>query len=422
MLSDTFVSFFSHRLTLAPEDGGRRSPAIAVAVGGVALSVAVMMIAIAVTSGFKKEISDKITGFEAQLRVVPVAAADGRNVVDCSGAFTQVVSEALEPFVSGEIPPEVVPVANCAGLLKTPDNFAGVMFKAYGNGAEMQFEQSNMLDGVLPSDSGNARGIVISDITAKELKLSVGDRVNSYFFADGNIRSRRYDIVGIYSSGFGEFDRLMAYMPKSAIDNLLRISASEGGSVEIRGLAPEHIEEATWRLQNALNMAFAEGILPALYNVVNVYAAGAVYFNWLAMLDTNIVVVLVLMGCVSGFMLISCLLILILQRVRMIGLLKAMGATDGQIKAVFIRLGFRVLAAGLLAGNVLAIALLASESMWHWLPLDPESYYLSYVPVNLTAVSWFALNAGVTLFAMMLMFLPVVLVARLQISRTMRWE
>jgi len=422
MLSDTFVSFFSRRLTLAPEDGGRCSPAIAVAVGGVALSVAVMMIAIAVTSGFKKEISDKVTGFEAQLRVVPVTAADGCSIVDCSGAFMRVVSEALEPFVSDGLSPEIVPVANCAGLLKTTDNFAGIVFKAYGDGAAMQFEQSNMLCGALPTDSADARGIVISDVTARELGLSVGDRVNTYFFAGGNIRPRRYDIVGIYSSGFGEFDRLMAYMPKPAIDKLLRISASEGGSVEIRGLAPEHIVEATGRLQNALNMAFAGGTLPALYNVVNVYTAGAAYFNWLAMLDTNIVVVLVLMGCVSGFMLISCLLILILQRVRMVGLLKAMGATDGQIKAVFVRLGLRVVVAGLLAGNVLAIVLLASESVWHWFPLDPESYYLSYVPVNLTAASWLALNVGVALFAMLLMLLPVVLVARLQITHTMRWE
>lgn len=426
MLRNSFSSFFSRHLALRPENGGRRSPAIMVAMGGVALSLAVMMIAIAVTSGFKKEISDKIEGFEAQLRIVPVSGgADIREAgimpVDCSGPLLSVIETALRGYASGKNL-EITPVATCAGLLKTPDNFAGVMFKAYGDGAGMRFEASNLIEGALPADSINPRGIMISEATAKALQLEAGSRINAYFFAGNGVRPRRYDVTGIYNSGFGDFDRVVAYMPKTAIDNLLHLDPAQGEAIEVRGLEPTEIIAAASALQGALNGAFATGEIAALYNVVDVYTSGAAYFNWLAMLDTNIVVVLVLMGCVSGFMLVSCLLILILQRVRMIGLLKAMGATDGQIKAVFLRLGLRVVIVGLAIGNALALALLTSEAMWHWMPLDPESYYLNCVPVNLTFTAWAALNVSAALGALLLMLVPATLVSRLQVARTMRWE
>lgn len=426
MLRNSFSSFFSRHLALRPEDGGRRSPAIVVAIGGVALSVAVMMIAIAVTSGFKKEIAEKIEGFEAQLRIVPVSGpADSSDAgivpVDCSGRLLSVIESTLERYADGKHL-EIAPVATCAGLLKTPDNFAGVMCKAYGNGAGMRFETSNLIEGALPADSINPRGIMISETTAKALQLEVGSRINAYFFAGNGVRPRRYDVTGIYNSGFGDFDRVVAYMPKTAIDNLLHLDPAQGEAIEVRGLEPTEIVAAASALQGALNGAFATGEIAALYNVVDVYTSGAAYFNWLAMLDTNIVVVLVLMGCVSGFMLVSCLLILILQRVRMIGLLKAMGATDGQIKAVFLRLGLRVVIVGLTIGNAVALALLASEAMWHWMPLDPESYYLSSVPVNLTFTAWAALNVSAALGALLLMLVPATLVSRLQVTRTMRWE
>lgn len=426
MLRNSFSSFFSRHLALRPEDGGHRSPAIVVAIGGVALSLAVMMIAIAVTAGFKKEISDKITGFEAQLRIVPVSGpADGSDTgvvpVDCSGRLLSMTESSLARYADGKHL-EIIPVATCAGLLKTPDNFAGVMFKAYGAGSGMQFEASNLVEGALPADSINPRGIMISETTAKALRLEVGSSINAYFFAGNGVRPRRYDVTGIYNSGFGDFDRVMAYMPKTAIDNLLHLSPTQGEAIEVRGLEQKKIVAASSALQGALNGAFTTGEITALYNVVDVYTSGAAYFNWLAMLDTNIIVVLVLMGCVSGFMLVSCLLILILQRVRMIGMLKAMGATDGQIKAVFLRLGLRVVVVGLAIGNALALALLASEALWHWMPLDPESYYLSSVPVNLTFTSWLALNSLAALGALVLMLVPATLVSRLQVARTMRWE
>jgi lipoprotein-releasing system permease protein len=140
------------------------------------------------------------------------------------------------------------------------------------------------------------------------------------------------------------------------------------------------------------------------------------------MLDTNIVVILILMGCVSGFMLISCVLILILERVKMIGQLKALGADNRQIRGIFIRLGARVTGIGLLVGNVLALALIAVQAHWHLLKLDPQSYYLSYVPIELTWQAWLLLNVGAAIFAFALMLLPTSLISRLSPVKVMRFE
>ncbi len=146
------------------------------------------------------------------------------------------------------------------------------------------------------------------------------------------------------------------------------------------------------------------------------------YFNWLGMLDTNIVVILILMGCVSGLMLVSCVLILILQRVRMVGLLKSLGASNRQVGMIFVRLGVRVTLSGLLIGNAVALAMIGIQWRWHLLPLDPESYYLSFVPVELPFSSWAMLNSATAVMAFVIMLLPAAAVSRLSPVKVMRFE
>jgi lipoprotein-releasing system permease protein len=146
------------------------------------------------------------------------------------------------------------------------------------------------------------------------------------------------------------------------------------------------------------------------------------YFNWLALLDANVVVILIIMSLVSGFTLISCVFILILQRVRMIGVLKSLGATNRQIRRVFILLGLRVVGLGLVIGNCVGIALLSLQAYFHLLPLDPESYYLTYVPVLLDWRHVLLLNGCAVLLAGMLLLIPASLVSRISPAKTMHYE
>jgi len=418
----SFSSFISNRLSL--KDGARRkwAPAIVVATGGIALSLAIMMVAVAVVTGFKREITHEIMGFDAQVTVTPVAAwyGAGSMPIDYDDAMRKVVSDAAASMnVTRE--PEVVVALQQTGLIKTDDDFMGVLFKAYGDGYSWDFEKRNLLDGAVPSD-GNPRGIVISSSMAKKLMLNLGDKVSAYFFIDGTVRPRRFEIVGIYCSNFGEYDDLVAYASHSVIAKLQKYTSCQGNAIEIRGLENEEVQPFAERLQAMSAAAYARGSLRQSVAVGTVYSSGAAYFNWLDMLDTNIVVIMILMGCVSGFMLVSCVLILILERVKMVGILKSLGATNRQIAMIFVRLGERVTGIGLLLGNLFGLAIIAVQWKWHLLPLDPASYYLSYVPVELTWVAWMLLNAGAALFAFVVMLVPSATVSRLSPVKVMRFE
>ncbi|MDE5836262.1 MAG: ABC transporter permease, partial [Paramuribaculum sp.] len=158
------------------------------------------------------------------------------------------------------------------------------------------------------------------------------------------------------------------------------------------------------------------------YRIETINTTGAMYFNWLELLDTNVVVILLLMGCVAGFTLVSCLFIIVLERVRMIGLLKALGATDGMIRRIFIYMACRLVSRGLIIGNLFALALLFAQKIWHIIPLDPEAYYLSYVPVSINLVSILALDVSVIALSFILLVLPSHIISTLSPSETMRYE
>lgn len=420
-MKTSFSSFISKRLSLRA--GNRRwAPAIVVAVGGIALSFMVMLVSVAVVTGFKDEIRRKIMGFDAQITVSPLGTYYyGENEpLALTAALRDAISQSVSSAGGGN-EAEVSVTMRVPGLLKTDNDFMGVAFKAFDSGYGWNFERSNLLEGDLPRQD-NPRGIVISASMARKLSIGLGDKVNVYFFVGGGVRPRKFEVSGIYCSNFGEYDDMIAYAPRATVAGLLKYDPEEGEAIEIRGLANDDIENVAGNLRQRLNEGVIRGSIPQSLVVSTVCSSGAVYFNWLDMLDTNIVVILVLMGCVSGFMLVSCVLILILERIRMVGILKSMGATDRQVGMVFMRLGARITMAGLLLGNLMALSLIAAEWLWRFIPLDASSYYLSYVPVRLSLSDWAALNAGYACLSFLLMTLPAAVVCRLSPVKVLRFE
>lgn len=413
----SFSSFISRRLSLREGERRRWSPAIIVAVGGIALSFAVMLLAIAVVTGFKAEISRKIMGFDAQLRVMPIAAYYGTEdaTLTLDGNLRRVIADEAGDAA------EVVIAMRQPAMLKTDNDFMGVVFRSFGDGYRWSFERENLVEGTVPSDS-SARGVVLSSVMCDRLGLGIGDKVDAYFFVGETLRPRKFEITGIYRSDFGEYDNIVAYSAPSVIGRMLKYAPGEGSTVEIRGLPAWQVASVAQGLQSALSKAYAKEAVPQNLAVTSVYSTAAVYFNWLGMLDTNIVVILILMGCVSGLMLVSCVLILILERVRMVGILKALGATDRQVGMIFVRLGARVTLAGLTIGNLVALTITGIQWKWRLLPLDPESYYLNFVPVELTFSSWGVLNIATGCAAFLLMLLPAAAVSRLSPVKVMRFE
>ncbi len=409
--------FLSSRLSLKEGEQGRMAPAIAVAIGGIAIAFAVMTLAVAIVTGFKHEIERKIFGFQAQitLSAYPVAGEETTTI-----SYTATLRDIIRNAVGSRA--DICCELSTPAMLKTGKGFAGLQIRSYAPGHDWSFERANLLSGALPVDSVfPSDGIMISQSTAAELGLSEGDRLTAFFFSPAGIRQRKFSVAGIFSSNFGEYDRMVAFISAPALRSIRKLPAGQCDFIAIRGLNLQEIQPAAYELQTALSRAFATGEIANHIAVEPVTATAGGFFSWLDMLDTNIAVILVLMGCISGFMLISCILILILQRIRMIGILKAMGARNSQVRWVFMLMSCKVIGIGLLAGNVISLSIIGLQSRFHLLPLDPESYYLSYVPVELLPGAWIALTAGTIIFSLLLTLIPTAVASRIRPVQTINF-
>ena len=408
----------SRRLRIAGNGRGPSRSGFVVAVAGVALALAVMMLSVAVVVGFKRAIKAKVAGYEASLTIIPVEAQyeDGEPVRLDFARDSALVASAVEASGADTGVPLVAGVYDRPGVLKTDTDFLGVVLRAYGSLHPRDFENSNILEGTMPSGAGE---IALSGIQALTLGLGVGDRVFCHFISSSGVKTRRYTISGIYAGNFGEYDRNIVYANAASLSHIMDVGTD---CMEVRGISPDDADDMLPALQKKLDTLFSSGATSRPWIAQTISQRGAMYYNWLELLDTNVVVILVLMGCVCGFTLISSLIILILERVRMIGILKSIGATDRQVMGVFLWLGARIVALGLLVGNALAGALISAQAVWHFLPLDASSYYLDYVPVSISAWHIAALNGGVFMIALLLMLIPAFIVRRISPSAVMRYE
>lgn len=415
----------ARRLSLR-RDGGddsrqRRSPAVTIAVAGIALSVTIMLLTLAVVPGFKHEITRKVMGFDAQVTMRPVqptAGYDTQQAVTLTPRFASMIADALP---SGAI---VELTIRQPGILKTDDQFAGLVFKAFDGAPAGSFIAGNIEEGAVPSyDADSTRyHIVISRMTADALGLAVGSRVNGYFFTRGNLLSRRFTIAGIYNSHFNEYDKLSAFMSIEAARAIAGMTADEGSAIEIRGLSSDAILPARTAMQQVATDAFYDDITDCYLAVSDVYEQDPMYFNWLDLLDTNVIVILVLMACVAAVTLISCLFIMILERVQLIGTLKSLGADNGMIASTFLYMAERVVLRGILLGDIAGLLMVWIQWQFHVLPLDPEAYYLNSVPVEFNWTGIIVLNVAAAVLALAIMLTPTHTVARISPARVMRFE
>lgn len=409
-------------------EGRRRpSPGVPIAVGGIAIAVVIMMVSISVVMGFKDEIRRKVTGFTSEVTVFPQ-----------SRTLASVVDMPLDGMIDSLIT-SVAPgaridgVVEVPGILKTDSAFQGVMVKAYAPGADgYRFIASNLVEGSMPADANGAAAdpagapaphqIAVSQVVASKLGLATGDNLFMHFVSDGSMRTRKAVVAGIYDTHLGEYDSRYVYAAPVMARGVAAIAPGNVTSVEVNGIAPEDIPMVSADLQGRLLELSARSGGRMMYGVDNVLRSAESYFSWLELLDTNVAVILTLMALVSGFTLISCLFILILERVSTIGILKSLGATNGQIRRVFIYMACRLVARGLVIGNVAALALLIVQHRLHLVPLDAESYFLSYVPVALDWGAFALLNVAVAAVSALVLILPSHLVATLSPSESMRYE
>ncbi len=404
--------------------GGERhgsTTGVVIAVAGIALALIVMEFTLAIVVGFKDGIRYKLSGFESQ--IVVSGAYD--PATGSQASFIRRDS-CIEDIIYNVMPDAKISTAlRVPGILKTDNDFEGIVFFGKDGCSESGFERSNIVGGEWPDFSADSTRnmIVISAITANALGLDTGDKVYSTFISEnGDVKIRRNLIAGIFESGFGEYDRTTAYASSSSLRGICDLDSMTGTSIEISGIGEDMIDPMSALLQERLIENATDGRIEEIYPVSNVHQSGAMFYNWLSLLDTNVVVIFILMLCVAGFTLVSSLFILILERVRTIGILRAIGASRKTVRRIFMIMAMRIVALGLLIGNVVGVGLLLLQSHFHIIRLNPEMYYLKYVPVEIEPLHFLLLNVGVFVVAWLIMVLPAHLASDIDPAKTMRYE
>ena len=410
-------AFIARRLYKSEQ--GRRSvsrPAVLIAQIGVALGLAVMLITIAVSFGFKHEVREKAVGFSAHIHISNYESGQNYEVQPVAADSALLESLSATPSIA-----HVQRYVTKPGVFRTNDDFMGYMLKGVGEDYDLSFYAQYLKEGVVPqfSDSIVSGNILISRIIADKLQLSVGDKVDSYFL-QGTMRARRYTICGIYETGFNEYDRLFAITDLKAVQALNRWEPDQVTGVEVMLTNFNKVEDMNWELGTQLDRTRDK--YGEQYLVQSVTDINPGLFAWLDVLDTNVWLILALMIGVAGFTMISGLLILIIERTQFIGILKALGASNTSVRKAFLYLAILIISKGMLWGNIIGLGLCAIQKFSGIVPLDPANYYLDHVPIEFNWIFIIAVNVVMFLLSVLILTVPSHLISRIYPTKAMRFE
>lgn len=405
----SFASFISARITFKSKRTFSKL-IVRIAIIGIMLGLGVMILSLAIVKGFKHEIRNKVRGFAGDIRVVKF---DLNNSYQSSSfpADNEFVKRALKsPFIT-----HVMPVATKPGIVKANNEIEGVVLKGVDKNYDWSYFKKMMVAGEVINfaDSVEAqKEIMISQTTADRLKLKVGDKLLMYFVED-DLRRRQFKIKGIFNIGVEEVDKTFVIGTLSLINRLNNWKPNEIGQYELRVADFDHINEAAYALETVLPVKLKEYTIEEDYPTI---------FEWLNLLDVNSIVMLVLMVAVAVINMISALLIMILERTAMIGMLKAMGASNWAIRKIFLINASYLIGLGLLLGNLLGIGLGYFQMYTHFFQLDQASYYMTFVPVEFNIFDIVVLNIGTLIICLLVLVIPSTLVSRISPVKAIQFK
>ncbi|MGN1239994.1 MAG: ABC transporter permease, partial [Paludibacteraceae bacterium] len=300
------------------------------------------------------------------------------------------------------------------GIVKTDDAFQGIVFKGTDY---WDYFAKNLQEGALPQKPNE---VLISRRQASALALTIGDGMLSYF-VDEQVRARKFTITGIYETGFGEFDELFVLGQPEVVRRLNGWDSTQVSGVEILLDDIRYLDATADEIYFAtVNHLDENGY--NVYYVQTLHQLNPQVFAWLDLLDMNVVVIILLMLAVSGFTIISGLIILILDGVQLIGVLKALGADNGYVRRIFIAQAAMLIGKGMLWGNVLGLGLAALQYFTHWIPLEASTYYVNFVPIAFPWGWLLMLNAGILLVSLLVLLAPSAIITRISPAKVMHFE
>lgn len=391
-------------------------PAVRIATIGIALGLAVMLISVAVVIGFKNEIRNKTIGFGGHIQI---SNFDNNNTYEMNPIK---VDKALINKISAiDGVKHVEKFVTKPGIIKTDNEFQGIVIKGVDAGFDWDFFKSNLIEGKIidVSKSSPSNEIIISKYLTNLLGLRLGDSFFTYFIGS-QIRARKFKIVGIYSTNFIEYDKLFLLADMRQVQNLNDWDSLSYSGIEVLISDFDRLDEVGDAVYDATANKFSnEG---NAYSTQTIKQINPQIFSWLDLLDMNVWVILILMLAVSGFNMISGLLILILERTNMIGILKSVGATDWSVRKIFLYHSFFLVGKGMLWGNFIGLTLCAIQYFTGIIPLDPEAYYVATVPICFNWLYIILLNVGTLLASLLMMVGPSYLITKITPAKIIRYE
>ena len=399
----------ARRLYFSEEGKVRTSrPAVRVALGGIIIGVVVMIIAICVVVGFKQEVQRKVAGFGSHIQVVNF---DNNATYELQPID---ISDSLIHKLQGLHHVEKVSIfASKPGILKTDSAFQGIIFK----GTEYwDYFADNLVMGSLPAA---ANEVIISTVLASQLHLTVGDNLLCYFVQE-SLRVRRLYVSGLYNTCMSEMDRMFVLGDIALVRQLNHWTESQASGIEVLVDDLKYLHEVADRVYFATANRLDEA--GNAFYTQTLEQLNPQIFGWLDLLDMNVIIIILLMLCVSGFSIITGLIILILESVNLIGTLKALGANNQFVRRIFIYEAILLVSKGMVFGNIIGLGLVALQYFTRIIPLDAATYYVSYVPMAFPWGWLVVLNLGVLVISWLVLLAPSAIVSQISPSKVMHFE
>lgn len=391
-------------------------PAVRIATIGIAVGVAVMLIAIAVVIGFKQEIRNKTIGFGSHIQITNF---DNNNSYEMQPIrMSDTLQNQLKAIPNVR---HIQRFVTKPGIIKTENDFQGMILKGVGPEFDWSFFKSNLLEGDILNlnDSTPVNEAIISKSIADMMGLKLGDSFLTYFLQD-QIRARKFTVKGIYSTNFADYDKLFVITDIRIAQRLNGWDQEYFSGMEILITDFNYLDGVSDQVYAlAANRFDAEG---NGYFIQTIRQLNPQIFSWLDLLDMNVWVILLLMLAVAGFNMISGLLILILEKTNMIGILKSYGAGNWSIRKIFLYESIFLIGKGMLWGNIIGLLICFVQYQFKIFPLDPVSYYTSTVPITFNWLYIVLLNAGTLIVSVLMLIGPSYLITKISPAAIMRYE
>lgn len=406
------VEFFIAGGILSKDKGNFSYPIVKLAVISIALGLAVMIISVAVTMGFKGAITDKVIGFGAHIQITSFGLNRSFEAAPVS------IDQPFYPNLSDSSGIRHIQVFGTkSGLIKTEDQIQGIVFKGIWHDFEWSFFEKNIVEGapVRIDPDAMTEQVLISKRLADKLEFGLADAVRVYFLNpdEPTPRGRRFTVAGIYETGLEEFDELFLIGDIRHIQRLNNWNSDQISGFEIFVDDFRNIDRMTEMVYNLVGYDL---------NAISIREVHPQIFEWLDLQDMNVIIILILMIAVAAINMISTLLILILEKTNMIGVLKSLGATNQMIRRIFLYNASFIIGRGLLWGNLLGLSLALLQYYFQIVKLDQESYYVSYVPIQLDLMPVVLLNIGTLALCVLFMLIPSYVISRITPVKAIRWD